>query len=198
MCPLRRAHDRCAASDGRSVGVAPGTDPLLPPLQEMAMPSVMLLPLLVIVAAGVYYIYNEVMQFMSKSHVRNKVVVITDAVSGVGTGKSDLMFCFTSDVVMVRFTGGASVPRDDCLRGIRVVCVHDEEGRQKPILVLVVYKHQKHGSTWFHMVPHGSNYSEQQKTQFIAKLLYIWYQMVIWFTNGNITASFRVVGLVLG
>lgn len=53
----------------------------------MALPSVMVLPLLVVLAAGLYYIYNEVMQFMSKSLVRNKVVVITDAVSGVGTGK---------------------------------------------------------------------------------------------------------------
>lgn len=47
----------------------------------------MVMPLLVVVAAGVYYIYNEVMHFMSKALVRNKVVVITDAVSGVGTGK---------------------------------------------------------------------------------------------------------------
>lgn len=66
---------------------APCTDPVLSPLQNMAVPSVMVLPLLIVVAAGVYYIYNEVMQFMSKSLVRNKVVVITDAVSGVGTGK---------------------------------------------------------------------------------------------------------------
>ncbi|XP_071763987.2 LOW QUALITY PROTEIN: dehydrogenase/reductase (SDR family) member 7Cb [Centroberyx gerrardi] len=51
----------------------------------MALPLVMVLPLLVVVAAGVYYIYNEVTQFMSKSLVRNKVVVITDAVSGVGS-----------------------------------------------------------------------------------------------------------------
>ncbi|XP_071372953.1 dehydrogenase/reductase (SDR family) member 7Cb [Centroberyx affinis] len=51
----------------------------------MALPSFMVLPLLVVVAAGVYYIYNEVTQFMSKSLVRNKVVVITDAVSGVGS-----------------------------------------------------------------------------------------------------------------
>lgn len=70
----------------RSVA-APCTDPVLSPLQNMAVPSVMVLPLLIVVAAGVYYIYNEVMQFMSKSLVRNKVVVITDAVSGVGTGK---------------------------------------------------------------------------------------------------------------
>ncbi|XP_034050505.1 dehydrogenase/reductase (SDR family) member 7Cb [Thalassophryne amazonica] len=51
----------------------------------MALPFVMLLPLLIVVAAGVYYIYNEVMQFMSKSLVQNKVVVITDAVSGAGS-----------------------------------------------------------------------------------------------------------------
>ena len=70
----------------RSV-VAPRTDPLLYPLQIMSLPSVMVWPLLIVVAAGVYYIYNEIMRFMSKSLVRNKVVVITDAVSGVGTGK---------------------------------------------------------------------------------------------------------------
>ncbi|XP_038160242.1 dehydrogenase/reductase (SDR family) member 7Cb [Cyprinodon tularosa] len=51
----------------------------------MGVPSVMVLPLLVVFAAGIYYIYNEVIQFMSKSLVRNKVVAITDAVSGVGT-----------------------------------------------------------------------------------------------------------------
>lgn len=51
----------------------------------MALPSVVVLPLLVVVAAGIYYIYNEVLLFMSKSLVKNKVVVITDAVSGVGT-----------------------------------------------------------------------------------------------------------------
>ncbi|XP_069012325.1 dehydrogenase/reductase (SDR family) member 7Cb [Embiotoca jacksoni] len=70
----------------------------------MGLPSVMVLPLLIIVAAGVYYIYHEVMQFMSKSLVRNKVVVITDAVSGVGTecahlfhkGGARLILCGTS------------------------------------------------------------------------------------------------------
>ncbi|XP_039643173.1 dehydrogenase/reductase (SDR family) member 7Cb [Perca fluviatilis] len=70
----------------------------------MALPSVMVLPLLIVLAAGVYYIYNEVMQFMSKSLVRNKVVVITDAVSGLGTecahlfhkGGARLILCGTS------------------------------------------------------------------------------------------------------
>lgn len=51
----------------------------------MALPSVMVLPMLIVVAAGIYYIYNEVMTFMSKSLVKNKVVMITDAISGVGT-----------------------------------------------------------------------------------------------------------------
>ncbi|XP_030631570.1 dehydrogenase/reductase (SDR family) member 7Cb [Chanos chanos] len=50
----------------------------------MALPSVMVLPLLVVAFAGIYYIYNEVIRFMSKSMVRNKVIVITDAVSGMG------------------------------------------------------------------------------------------------------------------
>uniref|UniRef100_A0A3Q0QVW4 Dehydrogenase/reductase (SDR family) member 7Cb n=1 Tax=Amphilophus citrinellus TaxID=61819 RepID=A0A3Q0QVW4_AMPCI len=70
----------------------------------MGLPSVMVLPLLIVLAAGVYYIYNEVLHFMSKSLVRNKVVVITDAVSGVGTecahlfhkGGARLILCGTS------------------------------------------------------------------------------------------------------
>ncbi|XP_076008282.1 dehydrogenase/reductase (SDR family) member 7Cb [Genypterus blacodes] len=70
----------------------------------MAVPSVMVLPMLIVVAAGLYYIYKEVMQFMSKSLVRNKVVVITDAVSGVGsecarlfhTGGARLILCGTT------------------------------------------------------------------------------------------------------
>ncbi|XP_060794903.1 dehydrogenase/reductase (SDR family) member 7Cb [Neoarius graeffei] len=51
----------------------------------MSIPSVMILPLLVVVFAGIYYFYNEIIHFMSKSIVRNKVVVITDAVSAMGS-----------------------------------------------------------------------------------------------------------------
>uniref|UniRef100_A0A9J8AJA7 Dehydrogenase/reductase (SDR family) member 7Cb n=2 Tax=Cyprinus carpio TaxID=7962 RepID=A0A9J8AJA7_CYPCA len=51
----------------------------------MCLPSVMVLPLLIVVFAGVYYVYSEVKRFMSESMVRNKVVVITDAVSEMGT-----------------------------------------------------------------------------------------------------------------
>lgn len=52
----------------------------------MAVPSVMVLPLLVVVFAGIYYFYHEIIHFMSKSIVQNKVVVITDAVSAMGNG----------------------------------------------------------------------------------------------------------------
>ncbi|CAL8284585.1 unnamed protein product [Merluccius merluccius] len=70
----------------------------------MSIPFVVVLPLMVVVAAGIYYIYNEVLQLMSKSLVRNKVVVITDAVSGVGSevaqlfhkGGARLVLCGTS------------------------------------------------------------------------------------------------------
>lgn len=55
---------------------------------KMAVPSVMVLPLLVVVFAGIYYFYNEIIHFMSKSIVRNKVVVITDAVSAMGKGNT--------------------------------------------------------------------------------------------------------------
>uniref|UniRef100_A0A9J8CPW9 Dehydrogenase/reductase (SDR family) member 7Cb n=1 Tax=Cyprinus carpio carpio TaxID=630221 RepID=A0A9J8CPW9_CYPCA len=51
---------------------------------DMCLPSVMVLPLLIVVFAGVYYVYSEVKRFMSESMVRNKVVVITDAVSEMG------------------------------------------------------------------------------------------------------------------
>ncbi|MBN3310785.1 dehydrogenase/reductase (SDR family) member 7Cb [Amia ocellicauda] len=50
----------------------------------MGMMSVLLFPVLVVLVAGMYYLYNEIAKFMTKSVVRNKVVVITDAVSGLG------------------------------------------------------------------------------------------------------------------
>lgn len=70
----------------------------------MDVPSVAVLPLLVVAAAGVYFIYNWVLRFLSPSLVRNKVVVITDAVSGVGSecarlfhqGGARLVLCGTS------------------------------------------------------------------------------------------------------
>lgn len=49
--------------------------------------AVLILPLLVVGVSGIVYIYRSVVQLMSKSAVRSKVVVITDALSGVGKGK---------------------------------------------------------------------------------------------------------------
>lgn len=68
------------------------------------LPFVVLLPVIIVVTAGVYYVYNEFLLFMSNAQVRNKVVVLTDAVSGVGSelsvlfhrGGARLILCGTS------------------------------------------------------------------------------------------------------
>lgn len=54
------------------------------------LPFVVLLPVLIVISAGIYYVYNEFLLFMSNAQVRSKVVVLTDAVSGVGTELSSL------------------------------------------------------------------------------------------------------------
>ncbi|XP_034960496.1 dehydrogenase/reductase SDR family member 7C [Zootoca vivipara] len=50
----------------------------------MGVLAVLILPLLVVGISGIVYIYRTVTHLMSKSTVRSKVVVITDALSGVG------------------------------------------------------------------------------------------------------------------
>ncbi|KAM4692040.1 dehydrogenase/reductase SDR family member 7C [Rhinophrynus dorsalis] len=50
----------------------------------MGVLTYLILPLLVLGISGIVYIYREVARLMSKSAVKNKVVVITDAVSGLG------------------------------------------------------------------------------------------------------------------
>ncbi|XP_020641555.3 dehydrogenase/reductase SDR family member 7C [Pogona vitticeps] len=50
----------------------------------MGVLAVLILPLLVVGISGVVYIYRTIVQMMSKSAVRSKVVIITDALSGVG------------------------------------------------------------------------------------------------------------------
>ncbi|XP_042310295.1 dehydrogenase/reductase SDR family member 7C [Sceloporus undulatus] len=67
----------------------------------MGILAVLILPLLVVVISGIVYIYRTVVQMMSKSAVRSKVVVITDALSGMGkecsrvfhTGGARLVLC---------------------------------------------------------------------------------------------------------
>uniref|UniRef100_A0A8D2ITE4 Dehydrogenase/reductase SDR family member 7C n=1 Tax=Varanus komodoensis TaxID=61221 RepID=A0A8D2ITE4_VARKO len=53
----------------------------------MGVLAVLILPLLVVGISGIVYIYRTVVHLMSKSAVRSKVVVITDALSGAGKGK---------------------------------------------------------------------------------------------------------------
>lgn len=50
----------------------------------MGVLAFLVLPLLLFGISGIIYIYREVVRLMSKSAVRNKVVVITDAISGLG------------------------------------------------------------------------------------------------------------------
>ncbi|XP_041830088.1 dehydrogenase/reductase SDR family member 7C-B-like isoform X2 [Melanotaenia boesemani] len=46
--------------------------------------TVLLVPCVVVLTAGFFYIYGIIMSLLSKTSVRNKVVVITDALSGLG------------------------------------------------------------------------------------------------------------------
>lgn len=56
----------------------------LPLLGEMDWTTVVLVPAVVVLTAGFFYLYSAVLRLMSKTTVRNKVVVITDALSGLG------------------------------------------------------------------------------------------------------------------
>ncbi|KAG5279164.1 hypothetical protein AALO_G00074800 [Alosa alosa] len=53
-------------------------------LLGMDWTTVLLVPAVVVVTAGIIYLYSTVLRLMSKTTVRNKVVVITDALSGLG------------------------------------------------------------------------------------------------------------------
>ncbi|XP_047426759.1 dehydrogenase/reductase SDR family member 7C-B-like isoform X1 [Mugil cephalus] len=46
--------------------------------------TVILLPCVVVLTAGFFYVYGAIVGLLSKTSVRNKVVVITDALSGLG------------------------------------------------------------------------------------------------------------------
>lgn len=52
--------------------------------------TVLLVPCVVVVTAGLFYLYGTVIGLLSKTSVRNKVVVITDALTGLGKGKHSL------------------------------------------------------------------------------------------------------------
>ncbi|XP_069572183.1 dehydrogenase/reductase SDR family member 7C-B-like isoform X1 [Brachyistius frenatus] len=46
--------------------------------------TVLLVPLVVVLTAGLFYLYGAIVGLLSKTSVRNKVLVITDALSGLG------------------------------------------------------------------------------------------------------------------
>lgn len=50
--------------------------------------TVLLVPCVVLLTAGFFYLYGVIMGLLSKKSVRNKVVVITDALSGLGKGNT--------------------------------------------------------------------------------------------------------------
>lgn len=52
--------------------------------------TVLLVPFVVVLTAGLFYVYGAVIGLLSKTSVRNKVVVITDALSGLGKGNPDV------------------------------------------------------------------------------------------------------------
>ena len=54
--------------------------------EVMDWTTVLLVPAVVVITAGFFYLYSSVLRLMSKTTVRNKVVVITDALSGLGNG----------------------------------------------------------------------------------------------------------------
>uniref|UniRef100_A0A4X1VAU0 Dehydrogenase/reductase SDR family member 7C n=1 Tax=Sus scrofa TaxID=9823 RepID=A0A4X1VAU0_PIG len=71
------------------------------PQAKMGVTAVLVLPLLLLGISGLLFIYQEVSRLWSKSAVQNKVVVITDAISGLGkecarvfhTGGARLVLC---------------------------------------------------------------------------------------------------------
>jgi len=55
--------------------------------------TVLLVPCVVVLTAGLFYLYSTVVGLLSKTSVRNKVVVITDALSGLGKGNMRRFVC---------------------------------------------------------------------------------------------------------
>lgn len=49
--------------------------------------SAFLVPCVVVLTAGFFYLYGAVLALLSKTSVRNKVVIITNALSELGKGR---------------------------------------------------------------------------------------------------------------
>lgn len=55
--------------------------------------TVLLVPFVVVLTAGFFYLYGFIVGLLSKTSVRNKVVVLTDALSGLGKGNISILCC---------------------------------------------------------------------------------------------------------
>lgn len=76
--------------------------------------TVLLVPCVVVLTAGLFYLYGAVMGLLSKTSVRNKVVVITDALSGLGKGTT----APSRGLALVTLDMTSSSPRRRVLSGV--------------------------------------------------------------------------------
>ena len=61
--------------------------------------TVLLVPCIVVLTAGFFYLYEFIVGLLSKTSVRNKVVVVTDALSGLGKGNLSKLCCLRPELV---------------------------------------------------------------------------------------------------
>ncbi|XP_038138508.1 dehydrogenase/reductase SDR family member 7C-B-like isoform X1 [Cyprinodon tularosa] len=57
---------------------------ILPDMDPTWATTILVVPCVVVLTAGFFYLYGAIINLLSKTSVRNKVVVITDALSGLG------------------------------------------------------------------------------------------------------------------
>ncbi|KAM4716802.1 dehydrogenase/reductase SDR family member 7C-B isoform 1-T2 [Anableps anableps] len=57
---------------------------IFPEMDPTWTTTILVVPCVVVLTAGFFYLYGAIVSLLSKTSVRNKVVVITDALSGVG------------------------------------------------------------------------------------------------------------------
>lgn len=57
---------------------------ILPGMDSTWTTTILVIPCVVVLTAGGFYVYGAILSLLSKTSVRNKVVVITDALSGLG------------------------------------------------------------------------------------------------------------------
>ncbi|KAF2981436.1 hypothetical protein EK904_000642 [Melospiza melodia maxima] len=91
----------------------------------MGILSVLALPLLLLGISGIIYIYQSVRWLLSKSAVQNKVVVITDAISGLGKGELSHFFSVAQNRSSQRATLWTYAPKLILLDITDISCIRD-------------------------------------------------------------------------